>query len=414
MKEKIQLITYNEKILSNYEDISTVNNFNTAKSLDNYDINVIDMSNQDLWITNASNVTSRIKKISDIHSLKTMISNSNKTSILVILPQNIIYKTSNGTGATYELKNIIQTLEEVISLTVPINSLNLIYENNTNSILGQQYNSSFTFLNDEDRSIFKSDISNKVTAIKNNNLYLTTISVINSDNPSGLIDLLKQLELIKTTEDIPEWVYKYNFNDDNIQNELITKAKEIIKKEKEKIEECNTILTNNLYYKQILYVNGEDLVKIVFQILEKILDTSLKDFIDKKSEDFLIKKANVTFVGEIKGVTSNVKNEHISQLLVHTAKYYDKLQENNIEENVKSLLIINYERTKEVSKRNPIHEYQVELAVKNNTLIIDTITLLSLFENYLNEKNSIENVIEILSKKSGVLLFEESKFKKDE
>ena len=401
MKEKIQLITYNETLLSNNETIATITNFNKAKSLDSYDINIIDMSNQNLWTTNANSITSNIRLISDIDSLKKMVSNSSRTVILVVLPQNINYKIYSGT--TFQLKDIIKTFEEIIGLTVSINNLNLIYENNSNTVQGNKYNSAFVFSNNEHRCVFSSDISNKATTIKNNNLYLTTIDVINNDNPFSLVAFLKQLELIKNSEDIPDWVYKYNFNNDNIQNELIDKSNETIEKEKENIDECNKILLDNLYYKKILYVNGDELGKVVFEILEEILEISLKEFIDEKREDFLIKKNDMTFVGEIKGVTSNVKNEHISQLLVHTAKYYDKLQEESTKENVKSLLIINSERTKEVSKRNTIHEYQIELAIKNNTLIIDTITLLSLYEEYLNEKITTENVTTLLKERVGVL-----------
>ena len=96
-------------------------------------------------------------------------------------------------------------------------------------------------------------------------------------------------------------------------------------------------LKENLRYKSILYSNGDDLVRVVFEILENILDCDLSKFEDIKKEDFLIKKDNYTFIGEIKGVTSNVKNEHISQVDVHYQKYMDKLNEEKIQERVKEL-----------------------------------------------------------------------------
>ena len=54
----------------------------------------------------------------------------------------------------------------------------------------------------------------------------------------------------------------------------------------------------------------------------------------KKKEDFLINKDDITFVGEIKGLSSAVQNKNISQLEVHIQNYFDKLQEEGKEEKV--------------------------------------------------------------------------------
>ena len=62
-----------------------------------------------------------------------------------------------------------------------------------------------------------------------------------------------------------------------------------------------------------MYTNGEQLVEVVFDILESFFSYSLSEFKDEKKEDFLIKLDSVTFIGEIKGITSNVKSEHVSQ-----------------------------------------------------------------------------------------------------
>ena len=96
----------------------------------------------------------------------------------------------------------------------------------------------------------------------------------------------------------------------------VENAKEQIKKEKEKIDKANTILERNLHYKSILYTNSDELVSVVFEIIEDLFDISLKEFKDEKKEDFNFKKDGITYIGEIKGVTSSVKNEHISQLKI--------------------------------------------------------------------------------------------------
>ena len=94
-------------------------------------------------------------------------------------------------------------------------------------------------------------------------------------------------------------------------------------------------------------------------IEEKVLDCNLSGFIDEKNEDFLIQFQDVSFIGEIKGVTSNIKSENISQLDVHYQGYMDKLQEENRTETVKQILIMNPFRTKPLSERAEVHEKQI-------------------------------------------------------
>ena len=80
-------------------------------------------------------------------------------------------------------------------------------------------------------------------------------------------------------------------------------------------------------------------------------------------------------------ITSNVKSEHISQLDVHFQTYKDKLTEEEREENVHQLLIINPFRTKPLEEREPVNQQQIDLAERNGCLIIETNTLLRIFES---------------------------------
>ena len=162
-------------------------------------------------------------------------------------------------------------------------------------------------------------------------------------------------------------------------------------------------LQQNLHYKSILYNNSNALVTVVFEILEYIFDVSLADFNDEQKEDFLFVKDAVTFIGEIKGVTSNVKYEHISQLEVHYSKYLDQLQEKNKTEQIKKILIMNYERTKDIMIRDDINQMQIDLAKKNETLIIDTKSLLSIYEKTLQGKLEKTNVIDYIKNNSGLI-----------
>lgn len=169
------------------------------------------------------------------------------------------------------------------------------------------------------------------------------------------------------------------------------------------IEAAKQKLEENAKYKSILYTNGDELVQVVFSILEQLLDCDLSHFVDEKKEDFLIKKESCTFIGEIKGVTSNVRSEHVSQVDVHYQGYMDKLQEENRTENVSQLLIINPFRTKALSEREPVHEQQIALAQRNGCLIIETNTLLRIYEKFLKGDISSTQCVNTLSTNTGLL-----------
>lgn len=135
-----------------------------------------------------------------------------------------------------------------------------------------------------------------------------------------------------------------------------------------------------MHYKSILYTNSDELVSVAFEIVEDLFDISLKEFKDEKKEDFNFKKDGITYIGEIKGVTNNVKNEHISQIDEHYSKYLDILQEECRTEDIRKILIMNYKRIRDINDRNEIHIMQDEMVRKRYTLIIDTKSLL----DYMN------------------------------
>ncbi len=116
----------------------------------------------------------------------------------------------------------------------------------------------------------------------------------------------------------------------------------------------------------------------------------------------MIKKDDITFIGEIKGINSNVKNENVSQLEVHSQCYFDKLNEEGKTESVKALLIINPFRTKPISERDPVHETQIKLAERYGSLIITTEQILKIFEKFLFGDLKSEQIIERFKKEIGL------------
>ncbi len=70
---------------------------------------------------------------------------------------------------------------------------------------------------------------------------------------------------------------------------------------------------------------------------------------------------------------------------------------------MKELLIINHSRNKPLSERLPIHKDQIDLAKRNNALIITSESLLKMFEKYKSGKLSRLEIIKCLTEQTGEL-----------
>ena len=404
---KIQLITYEPRdFAENSYDIE-ISNFNNLKALDNYDVNVFDLSNPSIWRSKSNEYvkpTGEIVISDDLKSIKTMIQNSKKTKILICLPQNIQYKRDYFRDTKYyQLKDIISVFSNVIEQIISFVGVTLIYENNNTKIGKENINSSFYFYGEIFEKITVSNDSEKTTTIRHKSTTITELDILSDKKCELLVTYLNQVNLLVCKQEYPDWLYAYNFHDDEKQRNLIEQAKVQIKLQKEIIEKANDKLVENLKYKSILCTNSDQLVDVVFEILEYIFDISLSDFNDEKKEDFLFKKNNITFLGEIKGVTTNVKYEHISQLEVHYSKYLDKLADEGAIENIKKILIMDYERNRDVKERNEINQMQIDLATKNDTLIIDTVSLLKVYEKILDCSLTKTKVVDYITNNSGLI-----------
>lgn len=105
----IQVLTYK----GNEEEFQgngiKVNKIHDAESLDSFEINIISLQDSDMWVTSASGIGT-INPINDLKSLSLMIRNSNKTSIVILLPQNIKYAYCLESGYKTQAENIIALL----------------------------------------------------------------------------------------------------------------------------------------------------------------------------------------------------------------------------------------------------------------------------------------------------------------
>lgn len=397
MKEKIQIINSGE-----YKTIEGVkfNLFNSPESFDDYEINIIDLSHKNVWYNRGYNVD-KLNIDNDILSIREMIKISS-SKILILLPQNINFMYNYGKPLytqrneyyqnTIELKNCTGLLNSIINklLGTSIKDSFIIYNKTKTQIKDEFIESDFVFSeNSFGKVITKSNNLKSITTIEFHNVYFTTIDLL-SNNYNRLIPYLEGIKWLGNDEKLPEWIDEIDFLDDlelkNNQNELIQKKNEISKE----IDELNDKIGHNSYYKSILYKSGDQLVAVVNQMLDEMLGYNYKEFVDLKKEDFRIEKENVVFIGEIKGITSNVKRINISQTATHRDFYLDIAGNEN--KNAYAIAIINSQRFKPLKEREPIHQDLVKLAKMNDVLIITSDTFLKVYEKFRNKQLNSDDI----------------------
>ena len=412
----IQIITYDKHKFSNFPDDYKVSNLDEFNSFDDYNINIIDLSSENIWRYRGHNIGS-INNVSDLETLSNELNMVKKSRIIIVFPQNCNYKYSWSDGKsaynyTEKIKNILLFLIKLISSNLfVINNFEISYSKSQTVINDCTYNSDFNFVDKGEKSfvtISNSVNSNKNTTIIYNNLILTTLNIFETND--HLNNFLSPLLVDKSIEiEQPEWMDEINFFDDEKLKENKNNNNEKIIKLQNKNREIDVKLAENSKFKSILYQTGEELQTIIIDMLDDMLNYDSSQFIDEKKEDFLIKKQQVTFVGEIKGISSAISNKNVSQLDVHVQGYIDELLNKNITENVKGLLIINHQRNKKPSERNEVHQNQIDLAIRNGALIIESNILLLVYEKYLLGELKSEDIVKLFSCKIGILKKEDLK-----
>lgn len=398
-RRMIQILTFSGDAENLKGSNVVINKIHDAQSLDDFEINIVNLNDEYMWRTRDSSV-SLIESINDFKSLSKMINNSKKTEIIILLPQNLTYRynySMRDYHSYIELKDMLRVLlHNVGEIYSELSTMKLVYENTTSSIAKEKIKASFFFATENNQLITSS--SGKNVAYKLGKVYVSTLDL---QNYTQIICFLKEIGLIINKTEIPSWMEAVQMFDDTQQLDLIRENKEKIQLAENEINKAKKAMDQNNRYKSILYTTGDELVEVVLEILGQLLNYDFSQFEDKKNEDFLAEIGDDVFIGEIKGVNHNVKSENISQLDVH---YQGYLEDNEKEaENVHALLIMNYQKNKPIADREPVHEKQVALAVRNGSLIIDTYMLLKLFEKFKRNEISSEDCRNILKSKVGIL-----------
>lgn len=402
---KIQYLGYNIA----KSDKLTISSFESPKGLDSFDINVIDLNHIYVW-RNDENDSYCINKSKDYILLTQMINNSIKSKIIYIFPQDYCFKYNvhNKTNDEYyrkkELRKVLnQEFKYILENTFSIKDFIFEYENNETILCTNCYSSAFYF---NKNCIFNFEILNnaeytgKITTITNGIKFYTTLNIKSEEE---LFDFLEHNKLLKEKSEVPEWLKQIKFyNDETIMHKMEENNKKINDIALDN-ENNQKILEKNLYYKKMLIATGDELVNIVFDVLQEILEIDLASFVDKKKEDFKFEYNNITFIGEIKGVNSNVNNKMISQTDDHLSDFLDDIENEKDYPECRKILIVNHQKNKPLEERLDIHNNQISKANRDDVLIIETKTLLLILDKFRKKELVKEDFFNMLREKKGIL-----------
>lgn len=397
---------------NNKFDVTEANCFFEPKSVDMFDVNIIDLRDEMIYRNSSGKIIYEyVDSMNDFISINEIIKNSKKTSFLFIYPSNLIFSTKYDkfTKIFYKktrLKDIIRDVSNCLKVIHPFLEQSLYFER-TETYLSEDISVEGDFYFNDNVSenadvILKSYKSDKVTCYKHKNLIFTTLDIKTNDE----LELLFQKIGLSSNKniEIPDWMESLSFFDDAEQKDNIEKQNAIISEANSKISQSKEILDKNNKYKSILYTTGDDLVDVVKEIFSEIFDLDFSQFVDKKKEDIAFEYDSTTFIGEIKGINSNIKTSNLSQLDTHFSHF---VEEKNIPENeqgnIKKLLVMNHQKNKPLYERDPVDAQQIRLAErKYEALIIETVELLKMYEKFVKGKLTTKECYNLLCE-TGIL-----------
>ena len=418
----IQIITgnaRNKNINMKFEENTeyTVSDFKKPGVFDDFELNVLDLSFEELWTSKINDIEYNnnidIDMIKDLKHYHTMLKNNKDTKILIVLPQNITLKycwdwSEEEYIMSEDLKNLTFFISQIVFENVYNYWLRLNFGCNSINLNRLDITADFYFDEkeiEEEQKILKSDTSSKLTTIRaEENIYFTTLNLMKSREV--LEAFLEKTNILNKSneEKEPEWFNDIKILDDvDIENEVSQIEEEITRLQKKK-ENKLIKLEENKEIKSVLYQTGKKLQKIANKMLDEMLEYEDKEFIDEMEEDYRICKGENTFLIETKGLLRNVNGNDINKTDGHVQIYIDKLEEEGKDqdkEKVKGIFIVATQRNRKIEERDKTPERQIKLAERNEILIIRTEQLLKLYEDFINKNIKTQEIIELFKTKIG-------------
>ncbi len=410
----IQIISLNNDLQSNFENNKDIDvtTFSDYESFDRYNINIINLNSPDIWKFKGKNI-SGLNIQDDLIPLKQSIKSSNAKTI-ILMPQNYTFYYYMGyMGYNYDfreskqLKSISHSVSKILNDYICDEILEYTYERCKTTINRFEFNSDFYFndINTED-ILLASDKGNKVNTYFYENVIITTLNVFEPNSKENVYEKLNSFITavckLQNKETVPPWIEEVKFFDDEKYLDNIEQSKKKIEKLEKEINENKLKLDKNNKVKSILYETGTELNKEIVNILEDILKEH-NEFKDVYEEDYKFISDNTTFIVETKGLNNEVSGQNVTDAFSHLTIYEDKLEQENKVEATKCLFFVASQRKLRISERKKVNQRQETIAKRNNTLIIDTPTFLNIYEDFLNQKISKDEIIKIFKEQFGVI-----------
>ena len=411
---KVQLVTVNGR---NYGEfyVEEVNTFSSPKSFDMFDVNMIDLRSPYIY-QNKESSDYKIIHDNDFYSINKMIFNSRKTKFLFLYPMNVnFYRAFSGEEFIYNtpIKDIIFRISEIFSILNKELEYNFSFERTDTKLSdGVNIRADFYFPERDDFEVLLRSVdSDKVTCCKKDNLFLTTLDILTDEE---LQLFLEKIGLKATSNAVaPDWMSKVMLFDDVEQLKNIEENEVKIKSSQESIAGSKDKLSENSWFKSILYTSGDELVDVVKDIFSKIFDVDFSEFKDKKKEDFTFTFKNKIFIGEIKGVNQNIKTTNLAQLDLHFTNFIEERGDDLDENNIHKLLVMNHQKDKDLKSRIPVDQQQIDMAKnKYDSLIIETVELLEMYDKFTRGEMSQEECFNLICQ-NGILKVKNPRIKKD-
>lgn len=399
---KIQFISYTRDNAFESENV-TCKTFSDALAFDNFDITVISLQNAEIW-KNKGHGTKTVNCVSDLVNLGQMISAKKKSLVLLLLPQDYLFRWDRGTNSYYHSNNIRSILPDVTYIITSVFNLkDLILSPGAEitSLGSNEYHSAFSICPKDhtgQEHILKGN-GNGITVYRTSDYTATTIQI---DNGNSLQHFLEDIGFInRDTLLYPDWLDDIQFLDEaDLKKRLAGYRAEIEKLE----QQCTSIEDRLATYqekKSILCSQDKALQDTVVSMLEEIFPREEK-FIDEGEEDYRFETDNRAFLFEIKGSKKSLKREHISKTENHVQVYNDLNEDGQELKLPKGILIFSEEINKPPSEHIAYVETQIDLASKYGILIISAIDFLKLYESFCEEKLKPGTISEMLWNQTGL------------
>ena len=411
---KVQLVNLNGKNGSNFV-VEEVNKFSSPKSFDMFDVNIIDLRSPYIY-QNKESSDYKIIHDNDFYSINKMIFNSRKTKFLFLYPMNVnFYRAFSGEEFIYNtpIKDIIFRISEIFSILNKELEYNFSFERTDTKLSdGVNIRADFYFPERDDFEVLLRSVdSDKVTCCKKDNLFLTTLDILTDEE---LQLFLEKIGLKATSNAVaPDWMSKVMLFDDVEQLKNIEENEVKIKSSQESIAGSKDKLSENSWFKSILYTSGDELVDVVKDIFSKIFDVDFSEFKDKKKEDFTFTFKNKIFIGEIKGVNQNIKTTNLAQLDLHFTNFIEERGDDLDENNIHKLLVMNHQKDKDLKSRIPVDQQQIDMAKnKYDSLIIETVELLEMYDKFTQGEMTQKECFDLICQ-NGILNVKNPRIKRD-